>query len=519
MQSATAAVPWLSILVLLPLVGSLLLALVKPFEKVAKSVALAFSLFVFALFIAAFAIDFDVASGGAVQLVETYTWIPQIGVSLAWGINGMGAVMIALATFLVPLVVLASWNEFDGAEARGYFAWILALEAIMIALFAARDLFLFYILFEAMIVPMYFLIGHYGGLKSKRAAMKFLLYSLLGGLIMLVGVIAVFLYGPSGPGGYQIDVLASGLSIPAGAEMWIFLSFFIAFAIKAPMWPVHTWLPDTAEQAPAGTSTLLVGVLDKLGTYGMIAICLPLFPQAAHDAAGVILVLAVISIIWGALMAIGSDNLYRLVAYTSVSHFGFMVMGIFSGSKLAMSGAILYMVAHGVGTAGLFLIVRFLELRGGSPLISSYGGWQRVTPVIAGTFLIVGLATIALPGLSGFVPEYLVLMGTYSTVPAAALCAVIGVVLAAVYILLPYQRAFTGPKPTGDAEKVHDLNGVEKTIMGILIAVMLLLGFAPTPVLDTVNPVAEEAAGIISLEINPRSADFAAEAATEGSGK
>ncbi|XCB29527.1 NADH-quinone oxidoreductase subunit M [Arcanobacterium hippocoleae] len=512
MQSATAAVPWLSILVLLPLAGALLLALVKSFAKVAKSVALALSVFIFVLYLTALYSDFQIADAGTVQLAETHSWIPQLGVSLAWGVNGMGAVMIALATFLVPLVILASWDEFDGENSRGYFGWILFLEAIMIGLFAARDLFLFYILFEVMIVPMYFLIGRYGGSERKSAAMKFLLYSLLGGLIMLVGVIAVYLYGPGGPGGYSIDLLAEGLQIPAGAQMWIFLSFFIAFAIKAPMWPVHTWLPDTAQEAPAGTSTLLVGVLDKLGTYGMIAICLPLFPQAAQDAAPVIMVFAIISILWGALMAISSDNLYRLVAYTSVSHFGFMVMGIFSGSAIAMSGAILYMAAHGVGTAGLFFIVRFLELRGGSPLISRYGGWQRVTPVLAGVFFMVGLATIALPGLSGFVPEYLVLMGTYSVAPAAAVFAVIGVVLAAVYILLPYQRVFTGPKP---AEAAADLNGVEKTVMGVLLAAMLFLGFYPAPVLNAVNPVAESTVNIQETAAEASNTGSTAENAAE----
>lgn len=247
---------------------------------------------------------------------------------------------------------------------------------------------------------------------------------------------------------FVLDKIAGTLRLTATSEMWVFVSFFIAFAIKAPMWPVHTWLPDTAEQASPGTSTLLVGVLDKLGTFGMIAICLPLFGHAVTVVAPVVITLAIISIIWGALMAISSDNMLRLVSYTSVSHFGFIVMGIFSGSALALSGSILYMVAHGVGTAGLFLIVGFLERRGQSYLISSYGGWQRVTPVIAGSFLIAGLATIALPGLSGFIPEYLVLMGTYTIWPYAAMVAAVGVVLASIYILLPYQRAFTGRNHT-----------------------------------------------------------------------
>ncbi|MFC5369728.1 NADH-quinone oxidoreductase subunit M [Arcanobacterium bovis] len=483
-----ATFPWLTTLVLLPLVGALVLAAIKPLRKAGRFFALAVSILVLGLFVAAISTQFSMPDANTVQLAETYRWIPQIGVSLAWGINGIGAVMIALATFLVPVVILAAWNDFDDERSGSYMAWILFLEAIMIALFAVRDVFVFYVLFELMIVPMYFLIGNYGGANRRRAAMKFLLYSILGGLIMLVGVIAVYAYGPGGDKGYLISTLEQGLNASPSAQMWIFLSFFIAFAIKAPMWPVHTWLPDTTAEAPAGTSTLLVGVLDKLGTYGMIAICLPIFPSAAQTAAPIIIALAIISIIWGALLAIGSKDLMRLIAYTSVSHFGFIVIGIFSGSQLAMTGAILYMVAHGVGTAGLFLVVGFLGKRGESYEISHYGGWQRVTPVLAGTFLISGLATIALPGLSGFVPEYMVLVGTFRVNPVAAVFAVSGVVLAALYILLPYQRVFTGPRPELLAE---DLNAREKLVMGLLISAMLVLGFYPNAVTNFINPFFE----------------------------
>ncbi|QOQ39293.1 NADH-quinone oxidoreductase subunit M [Trueperella pecoris] len=493
-----AGFPWLTTIILLSVVGALLLWLVKPLRSVARPLALGVSLLVAAVFLIALVTEFDLANASAIQVAENYSWIPQIGVSLAWGINGMGAVMIAMSVFLVPVVILASWNELDDDRVAGYFAWVLALEAIIIGLFAARDLFLFYVLFELMILPIFFMIGRYGkGAQRGKAAMKFLIYSLLGGLIMLVGVIAVYAYGPGGSGGFILDNLALGLQMPPSAQVWIFLAFFIAFAIKAPMWPVHTWLPDATEEAPAGTSTLLVGILDKMGTFGMIAICLPLFPEASRFAAPIIIGLALVSIIWGALMAIASNDLMRLVAYTSVSHFGFMVIGIFSGSSIALAGAILYMVAHGVGTAGLFLIVGFLGQRGGSHCISRYGGWQRVTPVIAGTFLICGLATIALPGLSGFIPEFMVLMGTFEVASWAALVGVVGVVLAALYILLPYQRVFTGPKPS---EHAADLNGREKTVMGALIAAMLVLGFFPALALDAINPVAESYATYLAAD-------------------
>ncbi|MEW6873471.1 NADH-quinone oxidoreductase subunit M [Trueperella pyogenes] len=493
-----AGIPWLTSIILLAVIGALVLWLVKPLRQVARPFALGVSLLVGLAYVVAMATEFDFASAARVQVVETYSWIPQLGVSLAWGINGMGAVMIALSVFLVPVVILASWNETQGRNS-GYLAWVLFLEAIIIGLFAARDLFLFYVLFELMILPIFFMIGRYGkGDKRSTAAMKFLIYSLFGGLIMLIGVIGVYAYGPGGSGGFMIDNLATGSQMSPLAQMWIFVAFFIAFAIKAPMWPVHTWLPDATEEAPAGTSTLLVGILDKMGTFGMIAICLPLFPDAAAQAAPVIIALALVSIIWGAFMAIASDNLMRLIAYTSVSHFGFMVMGIFSGSAIAMAGAIFYMVAHGIGTAALFLAVGFLGERGGSHLISRYGGWQRVTPVLAGAFLISGLATIALPGLSGFIPEYLVLMGTYESVPWAALIGVVGVVMAALYILLPYQRLFTGPRPQVE---VGDLDGREKIVMGALIAAMVVLGFFPSLALDAVNPVAEQYSFTISAVI------------------
>lgn len=520
-----AAFPWLTLLIVLAAVAALVLWLVKPLHKSAMPFGLAVSVVIFALFAVALT-GFDFGAAGQTQLAETYSWIPAIGVSIAWGANGMGVVMIGLATFLVPLVLLASWNDFEGdddgsgSRAAGFVAWILLLEAVMIGIFAARDVFLFYLLFEIMLIPMFFLIGRYGGANRQRAAIKFLLYSLVGGLIMLVGVVAVYIQGPGGPQGFLLENLAGAVSGSAGIQMLLFLSFFIAFAIKAPMFPVHTWLPDTTEEAPAGVSTLLVGVLDKIGTYGMIAFCLPLFPSAAQDAAPVIMVLAVMSILWGGFMAIASQDLMRLIAYTSVSHFGFMVLGIFSGNSVAMTGAILYMVAHGVATGALFLTVGFLAKRGESHKIADYGGWQRVTPLIAGTFLVAGLASIALPGLSGFIPEYLILVGTYKVNAALAIVAVFGVILAALYILWPYQRIFTGPKP--EISK-PDLNGREKTVSGLLIAAMLFLGFAPAPVLDAVRPVAEDHAAVLSVEDEPIAsgsyADDAANLVAEGSAK
>ncbi|EYR62315.1 NADH:ubiquinone oxidoreductase subunit M, partial [Actinotalea ferrariae CF5-4] len=376
---------------------------------------------------------------------------------------------------------------YDGSRTRSYVALVLLLEAFMVAIFAARDVFLFYVLFEAMLIPVYFMIGMFGGLQRRYAAVKFLLFSLAGGLVMLVGVIALYLQ--AGTGSFLVDDLI-GAEMSTTTERLIFLSFFLAFAIKAPMWPVHTWLPDAAEQAPAGTSALLVGVLDKVGTFGMLTLCLPLFPEASRWAAPVIIVLAVISVLYGALLAIGQQDLMRLIAYTSVSHFGFIVLGIFAFTSVSIQGSSFYMVNHGLSTGALFLLAGFLVARRGSQRIADFGGLQKVVPVLAGTFLVAGLSALSLPGLSTFVSEFLVLVGTFTAHPAAAIVATLGVVLAALYVLLTYQRVFTGPVRS-ELAATPDLSAREKWVVGPLLAIMLVLGFYPAPALDLVRDPAE----------------------------
>lgn len=488
------AFPILTVLVVLPLVAALALWLVKPLHALARSFGIAVAVAELALALVAVSM-FNLADAGTVQLTEQAPWIPAIGTSWALGVDGLGLVMVLLAVFLVPLVMVAR-HPGEGGPDFGWVALVLALEAIMVAVFAARDVFLFYVLFEAMLIPVYFLVGRYGGPDRHRAALKFLLYSLAGGLVMLVGVVALHGYGPGGEEAYLIDNLAGQLSASQGAERLLFVSFFIAFAIKAPMVPVHTWLPDTTQQADAGTSTLLVGVLDKVGTFGMIVLVLPLFPNASAWAAPVIVVLAIVSILWGGLVAISERDFMRLTAMTSVSHFGFIVLGIFVGSSTAMVGAMIYMVAHGLSTAGMFLTLGYLERRGSSQWIPDYRGMQRITPVLAGLFLVAGLASLALPGLSGFIPEWLVLVGTFEASWLAAAFAVLGVILAALYILLPYQRMFTGPKEEGIADAV-DLSGREKFALAPIVAAMLLLGFFPGPVLDALSPVADTSHAVL----------------------
>ena len=353
--------------------------------------------------------------------------------------------MVVLSAVLVPVCILAGWRELGDARAAHFFALILVLETFMIGVFAARDVFLFYVFFEAMLIPVYFLIGQFGGAQRRYAAVKFLLYSLFGGLVMLIAVIGVYFQGKGGPQGFLTSNL-TGISYSSSlVERLLFLGFFLAFAIKAPMWPVHTWLPDAAAEAPAGVAVLLVGVLDKVGTFGMLTLCLPLFPGASKWAAPVVLALAVVSVVYGGLLAIGQSDVKRLIAFTSVSHFGFIVLGIFAFTTTGQAGSALYMINHGFSTAALFLVAGMLIARRGSQQIDDYGGLQRSTPLLAGAFLVAGLSSLALPGLSSFISEFLVLVGTFTRYPAAAVVATLGMVLASLYILLTYQRMFTGP--------------------------------------------------------------------------
>jgi NADH-quinone oxidoreductase subunit M len=452
----------------------------------ARAIALVVSLLVLVLTIA-MALRFDVARAGEYQFGEQVRWIPALGVSYAVGVDGIALTMVALSAVLVPICILAGWNEVSGPRATHFFSLILVLETFMIGVFAARDVFLFYVFFEAMLVPVYFLIGGFGGANRRYAAVKFLLYSLFGGLVMLVAVIGLYVAGPGGPDGFLTDNLTGLAFSSTGVERLLFAGFFFAFAVKAPMWPVHTWLPDAAAEAPAGVAVLLVGVLDKVGTFGMITLCLPLFPGASRWAVPLVLALAVVSVLYGALLAIGQSDLKRLIAYTSISHFGFIVLGIFAMTSPGQSGSVLYMVNHGFSTAVLFLVAGMLISRRGSAQIADYGGLQRVTPLLAGTFLVAGLSSLALPGLSSFVSEFLVLVGTFVRYPVAAVAATLGIILASLYILVTYQRMFTGP-PRDFSVGWRDLSARELWVVAPLIAVIVALGFYPKPVLDVLNP-------------------------------
>ncbi|HET7303624.1 MAG TPA: NADH-quinone oxidoreductase subunit M, partial [Segeticoccus sp.] len=484
--------PWLSTLGAIPLVGSVVVAfLPRATAKAARMVAVVFSLVTLAVAVL-MATQFQVGAKEQFQFTEMHEWIPQFGVSYALGVDGIALVLILMSAVLVPVCLLAAWNDVPevGRRQQGYFALMLVLETFMIGVFSATDVFLFYLLFEAMLVPVYFLIGSFGGERRRYAALKFLLYSLLGGLIMLVAVIAVYIYGPGGTDGFLVSTL-TGVDFDPTAGRLMFLGFFFAFAVKAPMWPVHTWLPDAATEARPATAVLLVGVLDKVGTFGMIRFCLQMFPDAARWATPVIVALAVLSVLYGALVAIGQRDMMRLIAYTSISHFGFIVLGIFAMTTTGGAGSTLYMVNHGFTTAALFLVAGMLIKRRGSKFIPDFGGWQKITPVIAGVWLLSGLSGLALPGLNSFVSEFLVLVGTFQRYQVAAIFATIGIVLAALYILLMYKRMMHGPEPTGIGS-VADMTVREKWVVAPIIAVFLFLGFYPKPALDVINPAVSQ---------------------------
>ncbi len=495
--------PWLTIAGALPLLGAIVIAMVpaRPAgsapadaqrrQNLAKWLALAFSLATLVVVII-IAVKFQIG-GPNYQFTETYSWIPAFGVHYAVGVDGIALVLIAMSAVLMPVVILASWNDAESGKhsVKTYFALMMVLETMVIGVFAATDVFLFYVFFEAMLVPMYFMIGSYGVGKRQYAAVKFLLYSLLGGLLMLVAVIALYVYSVRSPAtGHHGSFLFSELvnvGLSPTVQKWLFLGFFIAFAIKAPLWPFHTWLPDAADSAQPGAAVLMLGVMDKVGTFGMLRYCLELFPAGAKYFTPLIITLAVIGTLYGAIVAIGQAGLKRLMGYVSISHFGLITLGIFAMTSQGLTGATLYMVNHAFLTGALFILVGCLIVRRGSDRIADFGGVQSVAPLLAGLFLISGLAGLSLPGLSSFVSEFLVLIGTFSRYKVAATFATANIILAAVYILWMYQRTMNGPVREQVAG-MKDLRPRELLAVAPLIGLIIFVGVYPKPVLDIINP-------------------------------
>ena len=481
---------YLTLIMAIPLVGAALIATLPQAKSLlAKQLALGTTL-VAAVATILMTVNFERANTD-LQFVESYDWIKSFGIKYAVGVDGIALVLILMTALLTPIVVLAGWNESDNGRwsTKTFYILILVLQTMSFGVFAATDVFLFYVFFEAMLVPVYFLIGGYGSGERTAAAVKFLLYSLFGGLLMLASIIGLYVLSGE-QGGHTFNIAAlSQLEMSSTTQNFLFLGFFIAFAIKAPLFPFHTWLPDAAKSATPGTSVLLLGVLDKVGTFGMIRYCLALFPEATKTFTPLIITLSVISIVYGAFLAIGAKDIKRLIAYTSISHFGFITLGIFAMTTQGHSGATLYMFNHGFSTAALFLVAGWMISRRGSSTIADFGGLQRVTPVMAWSFFIAGMSSLALPGLSSFVSEFLVLVGTFTRYPVAAVIATFGIVLAALYVLIPVQRALHGPTTPGN-ENLADLNIREKLAIAPVIAVIVFLGFYPAPALNIINPAA-----------------------------
>ncbi|MGI8667727.1 MAG: NADH-quinone oxidoreductase subunit M [Jatrophihabitans sp.] len=483
-------------LLAIPLIGSLVIfALPAGRNELAKQTALIFSVLTF-VYTMILGFQFKTASDAArFQFQGSWFWIRALGVHFAFGLDGIALVLILMSTVLVPCVVLSSWTTFDSVEGaeeletserspKAFFGLVLLLEMFMVGVFAATDVFLFYVFFEAMLVPMYFIIGSFGGPRRQYAAVKFFLYSLVGGLLMLAAVIGV--YVSSGTSSFAFGDLVG--HIPNGAtQKWLFLGFFIAFAIKAPLFPFHTWLPDAGAEAPAGGAALLVGVLDKVGTFGFLRYCLPLFPEASRYFAKPILILSVIGVLYAAFLAMGQRDMKRLVSYTSVAHFGFIGLGIFAFTTQGGTGAVLYMVNHGLATGLLFIVVGFLVARGKSRQIADFGGTAKVTPRLGGAFLIAGLAALALPGMSTFISEFLTLLGTFTRHKAIAIIGTSGIILAAIYVLLLYQRTMQGVV-LDKVKAFKDLNVREAFAIGPLIVLIVALGVYPKPIIDIINP-------------------------------
>jgi NADH-quinone oxidoreductase subunit M len=478
-------VPTLTLLIVVPALAAVAIALTPAANRAGVRVtALVGTLISLALTVLLL-VQFTPGEAGF-QLSESAAWVPAWGLSYRVAVDGISLLLIALTGLFMPLVVLASWDHVD--RAKGFFGSLLVLQASLVGVFSALDLILFYIFFEVMLVPMYALIGIWGSGNRRYAAIKFFLYTLVGGLLMLVGI--VYLYIAAGATSFDYEAIRAGLSLSSTEQTLLFLAFFVAFAIKVPLFPLHTWLPDAHTEAPAAGSVVLAAVMLKIGGYGFLRFSLPYFPDATLRLAPVVIVLAVIGIIYGALVAMVQRDVKRLVAYSSVSHLGFVVLGVFALTTTGASGSVVQMVNHGLSTGALFLLIGFLYDRTHSREIADYSGLLHATPLFGGLFLVVALSSLALPGLNGFVGEFPILLGTYQAVPWAAVAGAFGVILAALYLLWVYQRMFHGPVE-GRAVGLTDLSPREVGVLLPIIVLMLGIGLYPQPLYERVNPSVE----------------------------
>jgi NADH-quinone oxidoreductase subunit M len=474
----------LSTIVFLPLVGAILVLLAggrgdRPErESAVRAIALVFSLLTFAATLYLWA-RFNPVSPDF-QFVERHAWLPQFGISYHLGVDGISLFLLVLTGFLTPLALVSSWQSVH-KNVKLFSFFMLALETAMLGVFVSLDLFLFYVFWDAMLIPMYFLIGVWGYERRIYAAVKFILYTMAGSVLMLIAIIGLAYVRGASAGQPSFDLLdLYGLRLSWPMEQWFFLAFTVAFAIKVPIFPFHTWLPDAHVEAPTAGSVILAGVLLKMGTYGLLRFSFPLFPHAAAWFAPALAVLAVIGIIYGALVAMVQPDLKKLVAYSSVSHLGFVVLGLCALNINGVQGAVYQMLNHGVSTGGLFILVGMLSDRRHTRLISEFGGLKAVMPRLVAAFFIVTLSSIALPGLNGFIGEFLILLGAWRWHPRFAAFAAIGVILSSVYMLWMFQRVHYGDVTNEKNRRLPDLSPREWALMVPTIAMAVLMGVFPS---------------------------------------
>lgn len=474
------SLPLLSILIFFPLLGAALLLFVdRGNARFIKIFTLIFTLIEFILSIPLFFIFDEKAT--VMQFVEKAEWFPEWGISYLIGIDGISLLLVLLTTFLTVICVLCSWKAIE-EKVKEYYITFLILETAMIGTLCALDLVLFYIFWELMLIPMYLLIGIWGGPKRIYAAIKFFLFTMAGSVLMLIAILALYFFYFNSTGIYTFNVLELyKANIPLAKQYWLFAAFALSFAIKVPMFPLHTWLPDAHTEAPTAGSVILAGVLLKMGTYGFLRFAIPLFPSAAFAAVPIISTLAVIGIIYGAIVSMMQPDLKRLIAFSSVSHLGYVMLGMFAFNIQGVQGGIYQMLNHGISTGGLFLIVGMIYERRHTRMIADFGGLSKVMPVFATFFMIITLSSIALPGTNGFVGEFLILLGSFKANKLFGVLATTGVVLGAVYMLWMFQRVMFGVIKKDENRNLKDLNGREILILTLMVFFILLMGIYPKP--------------------------------------
>ena len=476
----------LSLIVWTPLAGALLVLLIpRDQPDGARRAALAFSVVTLLLSLALWA-GFR-ADTAEFQWVESSAWVPSFGIQYILGVDGVSLFLVLLTTFLTPVVVLFSFGDVT-TRVKEYFFFLLMLETGMLGAFLALDLFLFYVFWELMLVPMYFIIGVWGGPRRIYASLKFLLYTLTASLLMLVAILyLVGVHARTGTVTFDVRQLY-GTVLGSSEQLWLFAAFALAFAVKVPMFPLHTWLPDAHVEAPTGGSVILAGVMLKMGTYGFLRFAMPLFPDATRAATPLILFLAVVGILYGAAVAMVQPDLKKLVAYSSVSHLGFVMLGLFAVNTIGVEGAVYQMLSHGLSTGALFLLVGMIYGRRHTRAIADFGGLWRPVPRFAAVFLVVLFSSIGLPGLNGFVGEFLILLGAFGASRTAAAFASAGLVIGAVYMLWMFQRVVFGPIRHQENAELHDLTPREIAVLAPVVAMIVVMGVYPRPFLRTMEP-------------------------------